>query len=514
MSELNVWLAAAPANQVKSKKPKARPAATPPADDPSSSSDSDSSSSKSTSSHASSHQKKKKLHKKKSTSQSSSSPRSGKSSVSSPASKSASRNSNSSSDSEASSDSSTSQSNVSTSDSSRSRHRRHRKKSSKSSRHRRRRKKSSKSNSCHRRRSPDSGRRHRSKHHSPEAGAAASVHLFSKDPSTGDNRSIFDLSLSDTTKVEEALCPPGMASKDRAGFASCLTDVAAMPGTYHRSSTMEKTDMEAMMEGTVALVAQATGNSLILPDGQWKSQRKARLSAIKSSSDLLTLWENLAEAESEIFAQQDDRIRSYLYDRHYSTSEIDQFLASGLFIRIITVTYNNYRSLLQTLLSHTNVLGFSGLASELLKYHGKKLLQLRLFSPSYFSFLLRQYVYLRDAAASKFSHVNVIAPLVQELFSRAPAATEGGGGNGSNGNGGGGNGGGGDPKCSFCQNKECHSKLGIPPDASKCPFKLAHLTRSQCRKAAKAFVAAFSPSADKDAAIQAAIETAKTPQDQ
>eukprot|EP00956_Cyclotella_meneghiniana_P001832 scaffold2011_cov26-Cyclotella_meneghiniana.AAC.2 len=393
MSELNVWLEAAPANQVKSKKPKAQLAATPPADDPSSSSDSDSSSSKSTSSHASSHQKKKKAHKKKSTSKSSSSPRSGKSSVSSPTSKSSSRGNNSYSDSEASSDSSTSHSKVSTSDSSRSRHRRHRKKSSKFSRHRRRRKKSSKSNSRHRRRSPDSGRRHRSKHHSPEAGAAANVRLFSKDPSTGDNRSIFDLSLSDTTKVEEealALCPPGMASKDRAGFASCLTDVAAMPGTYHRSSTMEKTDMEAVMEGTVALVAQATGNSLILPDGQWKSQRKARLSAVKSSTDLLALWENLAEAESEIFAQQDDRIRSNLYDRHYSTSEIDQFLASGLFIRVITDTYNNYRSLLQTLLSHTNVHGFSGLASELLKYHGKKLLQLRLFSPSYFSFLLRQ----------------------------------------------------------------------------------------------------------------------------
>eukprot|EP00956_Cyclotella_meneghiniana_P025545 scaffold53455_cov41-Cyclotella_meneghiniana.AAC.11 len=45
MSELNVWLEAAPANQVKSKKPRAQPVATPPADDPSSSSDSDSSSS-------------------------------------------------------------------------------------------------------------------------------------------------------------------------------------------------------------------------------------------------------------------------------------------------------------------------------------------------------------------------------------------------------------------------------------------------------------------------------------
>ena len=258
------------------------------------------------------------------------------------------------------------------------------------------------------------------------------------------------------------------------------------------------------------LLAQATGNSLVLPDGQWKAQRKARLTTVKSSTDLLTLWESLVDAESEIFSQQDDRIHAFLYDRHYSTSEINQFLASGLFIRVITDTYNNYKSLLQTLLSHTNVHGFSGLASELLKYHGNKLLQIRLYSPSYLVFLLRQYVYLRDAAAAKFSHVNVIAPMVQELFSRAPTAGDAGqGGNG----GGGGDGGGGGvaTKCSWCQSKDCHAKLGIPVDSGKCPFKAAHLTRSQCRKAAKAFVAAFSPSADKDAAIQAAIESAKAP---
>jgi hypothetical protein len=293
-----------------------------------------------------------------------------------------------------------------------------------------------------------------------------------------------------------------MTRKDRAGFASCLTDVTAMPGTYHRSSAFEKTDMEAMMEGTVALVAQATGNSLVLPDGQWKAERKARLSTIKSSADLLTLWESLIEAESEIFDQQDDRIRTYLYDRHYSALEIDQFLASGLFIRVIADTYNNYKSLLQTLLSHTNVHGFNGLAAELLKYHGNKLLQIRLYSPSYLVFLMRQYVYMQDAAATKFSHVNIIAPLVQELFDRAPAPNDAGQG-GKNGNGGEAN------KCSWCQNKDCHSKLGIPVDSGKCPFKLANLTRSQCRKAAKAYVAAFSPSADKGAALKLAIEAGK-----
>eukprot|EP00956_Cyclotella_meneghiniana_P025543 scaffold53455_cov41-Cyclotella_meneghiniana.AAC.9 len=142
--------------------------------------------------------------------------------------------------------------------------------------------------------------------------------------------------------------------------------------------------------------------------------------------------------------------RSYLYDGQYSTSEIDQFLASGLFICVTTDTYKNYKTCRPSSPTPTST----------------------------FSFLLRQYVYLQDAA-----HVNVIAPLVQELFSWAPAATDtdpsqsgtnGGGGNGSNGNGGGG-----ETKCSSCQNKECHSKPGIPPDASKCPFKLAHLTRGQ-----------------------------------
>jgi hypothetical protein len=330
------------------------------------------------------------------------------------------------------------------------------------------------------------------------------VRLFSKDVSTGDNKSAFGIAISDGSKLEKALCPKGMSSrKDRAGLASCFTDVMAMPGTYHRNAAVERSDMEVMMEGTVALVAQATGNSLVLPEGQWKSERKARLSSIQSSSDLLALWESLVESESEIFEQQDDRIRTYMHDRHYSSTEIDQFLASGLFMRVITDTYNNYKTLLQTLFSHNTVHGFNGLASELLKFHSGKLKQIRLFSQSYFQYLVRTYIYMREAAAAKFSHLNVLAPLVQDMYGRAiaekPSGGGGGGGNGTN-----------NDRCSYCQNKDCHSKLGIPVDSSKCPFRIAGITRSQCRKAAKAFVSAFNPSTDKEEAVKSAIEAAKT----
>lgn len=302
--------------------------------------------------------------------------------------------------------------------------------------------------------------------------------------------------------------------KDHAGLASCFTDVMAMPGRYHRNAAVERSDMEVMMEGTVALVAQATGNSLVLPEGQWKSERKARLSSIQSSSDLLALWESLVESESEIFEQQDDRIRTYMHDRHYSSSEINQFLASGLFMRVITDTYNNYKSLLQTLFSHNTVHGFNGLASELLKFHSNKLKQIRLFSQSYFQYLVRTYIYMREAAAAKFSHLNVLAPLVQDMYGRAigEKSTAGGGGGGPGGGSAGGAGGGTqNDRCSYCQNKDCHSKLGIPVDSSKCPFRIAGITRSQCRKAAKAFVSAFNPSTDKEEAIKSAIEAAKAP---
>ena len=92
--------------------------------------------------------------------------------------------------------------------------------------------------------------------------AASNVHLFSKDASTGDSKSIFNILLTDGANLEDALCPPGMKCNDCAGFASWLLDVTAIPGTNQQISfALEKTDTEAMMEGTVALVAQATGNS-------------------------------------------------------------------------------------------------------------------------------------------------------------------------------------------------------------------------------------------------------------
>lgn len=495
MDKLNAWLLEAPANQckpaAKKTKSKSKSSGGVPPEDPSSGS---SSASDTGSSRSSSPKRKDKKNKKSSKSSHKHSKKSSKSSSRHHCSPSYSDDSRSAS--------------ISTASSHSRRSRRRRKNSRRSS------EESSRSHRRHR----DHSRSRRSRtDRSPgeeAAAAVAAVRLFSKDASTGDTKSIFGLSLTDGSKLEEALCPPGMTSKkDRAGLASCLTDVMAMPGTYTRSTANERSDMEVMMEGTVALVAQATGNSLVLPDGQWKTERKARLSFIKASSDLLSLWDNIADAESEIFEQQDDRIRAYMSDRHYSTIAIDQFLTSGLFIRVITDTYTNYKSLLQTLFSHTTMHGFNGLASELIKYHGKKLLQIRLYSPNYLSMLLRQYIYMREAAAAKFSHVNVMGPLIQDLYDRAlpPSSnnTDGGGG-GNGGNGGNGSG----DKCTYCQSKECHSKLGIGLGTSKCPFKAAGLPHSLCRKAAKTFLNAYTPSADKNEAIQAAIATVRPPAEQ
>jgi hypothetical protein len=56
--------------------------------------------------------------------------------------------------------------------------------------------------------------------------------------------------------------------------------------------------------------------------------------------------------------------------------------------------------------------------------------------------------------------------------------------------------------------------LGIGLGTSKCPFKAAGLPHSLCRKAAKTFLNAYTPSADKNEAIQAAIATVRPPAEQ
>jgi hypothetical protein len=332
--------------------------------------------------------------------------------------------------------------------------------------------------------------------------------MFSKDESTGDSNRAFGMEIG-SKELDRALCPDGMHSEDRKGLASCLTDVTAMPGAYRKTPAVtEKSDVEAVMEGAVSLFAHATGNRVGISDGQWKVDKKTKLRSIKSAADLMTMSEELQDVQATIFEQQDINVRLFLQRRHYSSSEIKEYLATGLWIRIIRDTFQNYVGLVLMLVYHASLHGYSGgLVERMVNHWAMELLKVRLYSPDYTFFLLKIYACLRDGNAVKFDNLTMYRPMIQDLLDKA-GTNNGGGGGGDNKNNANANR---EAVCSQCKSRKVHELMGVGHSFGNCPFK-TNCDRKQARAAGKHFVAALdaNPQADKAEAIKAAIAAAKS----
>lgn len=336
-----------------------------------------------------------------------------------------------------------------------------------------------------------------------EAPAAPKIRMFSKDESTGNDKNAFGMRITDSD-IGATLCPPGMHRKDVEGFAACITDVAAMPGTYHKMDS-EKTEVETVFEGALAMM-QIAGRTMVT-ESQWKRQKKSTLSGVKSHSELITLADEIKEAESLIFGEMDTRIRVFMQQRHYDDEAIDEYLSGGLWLRIANDTLTNFKDLIGVIQHQAVQHGFDGgLAEETLRYYAKKLSQIRMLSPDYSTHLLRTYAFLRDAAHEKFNHLSIYKPLLQSLLdqSHEAAGKENAGPPTPN------------PKseeaqkCSHCGSKPLHEKFGIPLGRSRCPFA-GELNRTQAKKAAKEFLQRIKdePTADKKELAKAIIAEVK-----
>ncbi len=116
-----------------------------------------------------------------------------------------------------------------------------------------------------------------------------------------------------------------MSRKDRDKFAACIADVAAMPGTYHKLEDAEDNNekLETVFEGALAMMQQAAGKNSIT-DAQWKHKKKSTLSGIKSHAELISVAEEVGEAEDQIFQQMDSRVRAFMQRRHYHDEDIEK----------------------------------------------------------------------------------------------------------------------------------------------------------------------------------------------
>lgn len=327
------------------------------------------------------------------------------------------------------------------------------------------------------------------------------VGLFSKDESTGDSKKAFGMEINGND-LQKALCPEGMSSKERQTLAGHMVDVTAMPGTYHKNSSEEASEYDKLsliMDGMLAMHTAASGGAGIVSDKQWKQRSKLTLTTVKSLQDLVKVSTDTKTAESHIFEQQQSSISQFLRTCGFKTAEVQQFLCTGLFMRVVNDTNARYQKFLTLAMQSGVQDGYNGqLAQSMIEYHTKNLLQIRLFSPSYYQLLVQTYVYLRDAEEKKFADATMYQPLLQDILRRtnelttaepAPSPTPRA-----------------DNNCTYCQSRGLHASLGVGINASHCPFK-GKISQTKARSAAKKLLKKFNDETgvDKKAAVAAAI---------
>ena len=183
---------------------------------------------------------------------------------------------------------------------------------------------------------------------------------------------------------------------------------------------------------------------------------------VKSETDLFTLLEAVEESSVPAFDQQDGKIRAFMHRRHYDEDEVTDYLEHGLLPTLTRLTYEYFRALLnciRSLYHKYNKSWEGGPAKAMLDHHSKGLASVRVYSEDYRMFVLKAYVYLREAKDKKFIH----ASMSEALWSRvstleAPHATLGAAPPA------------GEPKYSHCRSKEVHAYLGLLPAKNHCPF--------------------------------------------
>jgi hypothetical protein len=277
-----------------------------------------------------------------------------------------------------------------------------------------------------------------------------------------------------------------MSRKDREEFAEVFTDVTHLPGMYIVNSSDESGDVQGVMDGAAAMLAQLSrkrkGRTPL--DSQWNLARKTALGQVKSEEKFFEMIKKVRASEKAAFRRQAHSIHGFMRRLHYSQQDIEHYNQYGLWVHVITQSYRWYLDLLEHIRSiayfHRR---WDGLAIKLVEHHGTKLAELRVFAVDYKTFLLDVYVYLREAQAQKFQHVAIQDELWKTNAPVAPLPTQERTANG---------GGRATPTptttarnsgCAHCKTKALHEQLHVGLGQANCP--LSQVPRAQARNIAK-----------------------------
>ena len=245
------------------------------------------------------------------------------------------------------------------------------------------------------------------------------------DKSTGKAEKIHGVDLVDD-RLLSASVPPGMHRRSATKMYDFAVDVTSLPGMYQSSDIGDAGDVGRLS----GVLTAAFGTNNHRRDTLWQQKSRHALGNIKTKEDFMQHVEKVTSVRKSAFQRQADLFRHQLTKEGFKPSEIDKYVHTGGLPILILRTYGYYMELLHLLqgyaISATST-WVNSQAHHLLKYHSDKLLELRGAAFERRHFILRVYIYLRDAQSAKFTDISMMTKffkVVDGLPSSAPVGRD------------------------------------------------------------------------------------------
>jgi hypothetical protein len=219
-------------------------------------------------------------------------------------------------------------------------------------------------------------------------------------------------------EIDAAAGPPDMRRRDSSDLFGAAVDVTSLPGMFSNGTNGNKESYDEAQRTTemaATLLSTAIGKRAQIHNLLWKTLKRHALQQIKGESSLFTFVKAVGKAEGLAFKQQENGFQLFMYNRHYDTDVMDEYIQHGFLPRLTHASFRYYENMLSTVrqlaFDHAGQTWEKGPAQAMLQFHSNRLLQIRSHALTQKSLVLQTYCYLRDAAAKSFYHESMTEAL-------------------------------------------------------------------------------------------------------
>jgi hypothetical protein len=246
------------------------------------------------------------------------------------------------------------------------------------------------------------------------------------DPSTGDNKRIYDTAIQVESEVLKLIAPKGTTNQVQQEIVATAVDVVSLPGKSTNASAL---DNGLVMDQFVKAVGDLNDLSSrrigsAPRDSQWKMNSRNALDRIKTPEELMENTDELLQSVEEIVSNMEMAIKDILLASGWTLTSAETYCTAGLMTRLTRDMLNNYillhQHLYQLYMNNPSTWEETGLVH--LQYFAKMFLRIRRNAINRFQMWLQTYVALRDARAKGFIDVKLLGQILTRPAIAIPPA--------------------------------------------------------------------------------------------